>query len=115
VALFVFAAFFFLYGIWDGSLYPWDEGYYGEAAREMAVEGLGWLTLHYNYQPFFEKPPLLIWLTALAYKVFGVNELAVRFWSALAGFGCVIVLYYLARELFAQDIHFCPRKRQRDD
>jgi 4-amino-4-deoxy-L-arabinose transferase-like glycosyltransferase len=103
MALFAFAAFFFLYGIWDGSLYAWDEAFYGEAAREMAVEGRGWLTLHFNYQPFFEKPPLLIWLTALTYNVFGVNELAVRFWSALAGFGCVIVLYYLARELFASE------------
>jgi 4-amino-4-deoxy-L-arabinose transferase-like glycosyltransferase len=102
-ALLAFAAFFFLFGIWGGSLYPWDEAFYGEAAREIAEEGLGWLTLHYNYQPFFEKPPLLIWLTALTYKVFGVNELAVRFWSALAGFGCIAVLFYLARELFASE------------
>jgi 4-amino-4-deoxy-L-arabinose transferase-like glycosyltransferase len=100
-ALAVFAGFFLFYNLWSGSLYAWDEAIYGEIARETEMEGLGWLTLHSNYGPFFEKPPLTIWTTALMMKLFGVNEFAVRFSSALAGFGSVMLLYVLVRGMFS--------------
>jgi hypothetical protein len=35
---------------------------------------------------YFEKPPLQYWLTAAAYRVFGVHEWTARLWPALAGF-----------------------------
>jgi len=99
-ALFFVSAVLMFHNIWSGSLLPWDEGTYGEIAREIIVEKEGWLTLHLNYQPWFEKPPLYIWLIALAYKVFGVNEFSVRIWSALFGFGCVILLSFFSKKLF---------------
>jgi 4-amino-4-deoxy-L-arabinose transferase-like glycosyltransferase len=64
------------------------------------VEKKGLLTLYFNSQPWFEKPPLSIWLIAAAYKLFGVNEFSVRIWSAFFGFGCVILVYFFAKQLF---------------
>jgi 4-amino-4-deoxy-L-arabinose transferase-like glycosyltransferase len=32
----------------------------------------------WNGYPFFHKPPLYFWLTALTYHVIGINELAAR-------------------------------------
>jgi len=101
--LFLLSAVYMFYNIWSGSLLPCDEGCYGEIAREMVVEEKGWLTLHFNYEPWFEKPPLYIWLIALAYKLFGVNEFSVRIWSALFGFGCVILLYFFSKKLFLSE------------
>jgi len=100
VGLFLLSAAYFSYKLWDGSLYAWDEGWYGEVARE-AVEGKEWLTFHYNYQTWMQKPPLFIWMVAAAFKVFGVNEFGERIPSAMFGFGSVILLYFLARELFS--------------
>ena len=62
-------------------LYPLTdttEARYGEVARKMAELG-NWVTPLYDYGvPFWAKPPLTTWLTAISIKLFGVNEFAVR-------------------------------------
>jgi len=103
LGLFLVSPAYFFYGLWSGSLYPWDEAWYGEVAREIVVEGKGWLTFHYNYHTWMEKPPLYVWMVAGAFKVFGVNEFAVRIWSALFGFGSVILLFFLTKKLFSSE------------
>ena len=61
----------------------WDEGIYAEISREML--SLGVIVPHWNYQPWFEKPPLMLWITALFFKLFGIHEFWARAGSALAG------------------------------
>lgn len=46
------------------------------------------------------KPPGYIYAAVPAIKIFGLNEFAVRFPSALAGVLLVLVTYFLAKELF---------------
>ncbi|MBL7159709.1 glycosyltransferase family 39 protein, partial [Candidatus Microgenomates bacterium] len=46
------------------------------------------------------KPPLYTYLTIPSVAVFGLNEFAVRFPSALFGFLTVLLTYFLVRELF---------------
>lgn len=54
------------------------EGRYGEMARKMA-EMNDWITPWFNVGvPFWGKPPLSFWMSALGIKLFGVNEFAVR-------------------------------------
>jgi 4-amino-4-deoxy-L-arabinose transferase-like glycosyltransferase len=72
-------------------LADWDEGIYAEAAREML--GRSWLVPTWNFQPWFEKPPLMLWITAFFFKVFGVNEFWARAGSALSGVAIVGVLH----------------------
>ena len=68
------------------------EARYAEIARIMQETG-NWITPQIDYGvPFWAKPPLSTWLSALSMKVFGVNEFAVRLPYLLAGFLLIIVI-----------------------
>ncbi|WP_299521699.1 glycosyltransferase family 39 protein [uncultured Lutibacter sp.] len=55
------------------------EARYAEIARIMA-ETNNWITPQIDYGvPFWAKPPLSTWLSALSFEIFGVNEFAARF------------------------------------
>lgn len=75
-----------------------DEGRYAEIPREM-IESGDWVTPKLNYVVYFEKPPLLYWLVALSFEVFGETAGAARAVSALAGILTVIVTFFLGRHL----------------
>ena len=70
--------------IWDGS-----EAFYAETPREMLVSG-DWLSPYFNFEPRVNKPPLTYWAVAVSYKIFGVNEFAVRLPGALAALGVML-------------------------
>lgn len=54
------------------------EARYGEVARKMAELG-NWVTPLYDYGvPFWAKPPLTTWLSAISIDVFGATEFAAR-------------------------------------
>ena len=58
---------------------PFDdpgEGQHAEIARELV--GGSWLTLRLNGVRYFDKPPLLYWLTAASFSLFGLTEGAAR-------------------------------------
>lgn len=76
-----------------------DEGRYAEIPREMIVSG-DYVTPHLNGIKYFEKPPLVYWMQAASFKLFGFNEWAVRIPNALmALLGC-LVTYAAGRRLF---------------
>jgi 4-amino-4-deoxy-L-arabinose transferase-like glycosyltransferase len=74
-----------------GRLTDWDEGIYSGISRAM-VEGQ-LLVPRWNGQPWLEKPPLELWLTALSFRLFGLNEFAARLTSALSGVVLVALLH----------------------
>ena len=76
-----------------------DEATYAQCAREMLSRG-DYLNILYRGEPFLEKPPLKIWLIALGYRLFGINELGARFSSALFALGTVAITILLGRRLF---------------
>jgi 4-amino-4-deoxy-L-arabinose transferase-like glycosyltransferase len=80
------------------NLFDWDEINFAEAAREMIVSK-NYLTVQINYLPFWEKPPLFIWMQVLSMKVFGVNEFAARFPNAICGITTLLVLFRIGRLL----------------
>jgi 4-amino-4-deoxy-L-arabinose transferase-like glycosyltransferase len=71
-------------------LAEWDEGIYAEVSREMI--GGSWLVPHWNAQLWFEKPPLMLWITAVFFKLFGVSEFWARAGSAFSGIATVALL-----------------------
>jgi len=97
--LLLLAAVSFFLHLGDRPLY-YDEAIYAEVAR-LAAEG-HWLTLQWNGVPWFEKPPLFIWSTALVFKFFGVSELAARAISGLAGVGVIGVVYLIGARLYGR-------------
>jgi 4-amino-4-deoxy-L-arabinose transferase-like glycosyltransferase len=72
-------------------LTAWDEGIYAEVSREML--GHSWLTPHWNAALWFEKPPLMLWITAIFFKLLGVHEWTARLGSALSGVALVALLH----------------------
>jgi 4-amino-4-deoxy-L-arabinose transferase-like glycosyltransferase len=64
------------------------EARYAEVGRKM-LELNDWITPWHDYGvPFWAKPPLSFWLTALSMKCFGVNEFAAR----LPHFLCMVLV-----------------------
>ncbi len=82
-------------------LFDWDEINFAESAREM-LQTHDFLTVQINYMPFWEKPPLFIWMQVLSMKLFGVNEFAARFPDAMAGVVTLMALYLIGEKLFSR-------------
>jgi len=76
----------------------YDEGFYAQAARHM-VESGDWVTPYANDVRFLEKPPLLYWITAASFKIFGINEFALRLPTALAVIALVWTVMRIVRKL----------------
>lgn len=91
-----FAALVYLFCTSSRAVIDYDEGYYAQAARHMALSG-DWITPYANGVRFLEKPPLLYWITALSFKIFGVSEFALRLPTALAVVALVWIVTRTAR------------------
>jgi 4-amino-4-deoxy-L-arabinose transferase-like glycosyltransferase len=52
-----------------------------------------YLTVKINFIPFWEKPPLFIWMQVLSMKIFGINEFAARFPDAMCGIITLLILF----------------------
>ncbi|MBD0369748.1 MAG: glycosyltransferase family 39 protein [Pyrinomonadaceae bacterium] len=96
LCLFLIAIVALLWKLGAGSLAAWDEAIYAQVSKEM-LSRRDWLTLHWQYKPWFEKPPLLMWMTALFYSLFGVSEFTARLASALSGLALLWVTYLIGR------------------
>jgi 4-amino-4-deoxy-L-arabinose transferase-like glycosyltransferase len=79
-----------------------DEARYAQVAREMFERG-DWITPTLGGFNWFEKPALLYWLQIASYHLFGVNEFAARFGSALCGLGSVASLWVLGCNFATED------------
>lgn len=98
LALVYFALFLHL----DSSpLFLWDEARLAESAFEM-LHTQNFLVVTYGYSPdlWSVKPPFMIWLIALSFKIFGYNELALRLPSALCGLLTIFVIYQFCNTVF---------------
>lgn len=82
----------FLPGLGSVHLFDWDEINFAESAREMMITG-NYLDVQVNYELFWEKPPLFIWMQVVAMKLFGINEFAARFPNAIAGVVTLLALF----------------------
>lgn len=80
-----------------------DEATYAEIARE-GLFSHHFFALSLNNVGWFEKPPLLIWLTELSFKSFGISEFSARFSPGVFGISSAVVLYFLGKELFGRKI-----------
>ncbi|MDZ4834063.1 MAG: glycosyltransferase family 39 protein [Candidatus Melainabacteria bacterium] len=69
-----------------------SDGFYAEAGREMLESG-NFLTPYLNYEPYFDKPILIYWLTAASMKLFGVTTFASRFPSAISAVLLAVILF----------------------
>ena len=80
-------------------LLNFDDSFYAQKAKELLAGGSLWLNTFYG-QPDFDKPPLPLWLAALAFKVFGVSGYSAVLVTGLFGAGTVYLTYRLSERLF---------------
>ncbi len=92
------ASLLFIPFIGNIPLFDWDEINFAECAREMLISH-NYSDVQLYFQPFWEKPPLFIWLQALSMNVFGVSEFSARFPNALCGVITLVVLYRFGKSL----------------
>jgi 4-amino-4-deoxy-L-arabinose transferase-like glycosyltransferase len=106
VAILAASAFAFIFGLGRlGFLGP-DEPRYAEVAREMFASG-DYISTRLCGCLWFEKPVLLYWMSAISYRVFGVNELAARLPSAIAAIATVAFLFLALRRVALPRVAVC--------
>lgn len=81
-------------------LFDWDEINFAECAREMIMTHT-YHTVLLNFQPFWEKPPLFIWMQILSMKLWGINEWAARFPNIINGIVTMCVLFYFGKKWYS--------------
>src|SRR3989338_290884 len=74
----------------------WDEARHAVNALEMINSG-DWVTLRFNNEPDMAniKFPLGAWLIAIDHKLFGINEISLRLWSAIFTILTTVFVYFL--------------------
>jgi 4-amino-4-deoxy-L-arabinose transferase-like glycosyltransferase len=96
----LFAAFILLtYGLEKYGLFEPHEGHFAGVAREMILHG-DWVTPTLNGSPYLNKPPLLYWLIATSFSIFGFQEFSARLPIALAGWLGVVVAWWWSRQIW---------------
>ena len=99
-----------------------DETRYAEIPREMLASG-NWIVPQLNFEPYYDKPPLVYWLCAVSYSLFGVSEwsarlvpvlaalltLASTMWFGSRWFGRRIALYSGVVLMLSAGFLFCSR------
>jgi 4-amino-4-deoxy-L-arabinose transferase-like glycosyltransferase len=98
IGLLLIAALFMLTNL-DYPLIDRDETRYAEIAREMLATG-DWVVPKLNFQTYYDKPPLVYWLCATSFKLFGVSETSARFVPALASLATLVSTMYFGSRIF---------------
>jgi 4-amino-4-deoxy-L-arabinose transferase-like glycosyltransferase len=101
--LFVACLLFHIAGTWSLPLIDRDEPRFAEAAREMRQRG-DYVVPYFNDQYRFDKPPLTYWFQTLSYGVFGENDFAARFPSAIAAALTAALLLVWGRRLESERV-----------
>src|SRR5262252_6044343 len=92
--LFIGCVLFHIVGTWTLPLIDRDEPRFAEASREM-IQRDDYVVPYFNNQLRLDKPPLTYWAQVASYHIFGENDFAARFPSAVAAaFTAVFVLLW---------------------
>jgi len=81
--LFLACVAFHVLGTWSIPLIDRDEPRFAEASREMIERG-DYVVPRFNNQLRLDKPPLAYWTQVASFRIFGENDFAARFPSAIA-------------------------------
>jgi 4-amino-4-deoxy-L-arabinose transferase-like glycosyltransferase len=87
-------------------MYSTDEPRYADIGRAMARTG-DWITPRLWGQPWFEKPPLLYWMTAAGFDAGLGTDLAPRLPMALLSVAFLVFFWWRLRELWDERVAAC--------
>lgn len=88
-------------------LIPWDEAIYSKVAKNMVTNNQ-YVTLHWDnlLKPWYEKPPLFIWMQAGFMEVLGFTSFAAKLPSAILGLATVFLVFIIAKKFFNKTTAF---------
>lgn len=78
---------------------------HAEVAREMVQTG-DWISLRMDGIHYYEKDPLMYWMMAASFELFGVNEFAARLPIALSALLAVLGVWALGARMFGRRAGF---------
>jgi len=87
-------------------LVPWDEAIYAKIAKNMLETGEYLVQKWHTSNPWFEKPPLYMWLMSGSMKLLGYTASAARLPSAIFGLATVILVYFFGSKKFDSFVGF---------
>ncbi len=73
-----------------------DEARYSLIASAMNETG-NFVTPHIKSTIYLEKPPLVPWVTAVFFRIFGENDFSARLFIGLCAWGCIGLAYFIGR------------------
>jgi 4-amino-4-deoxy-L-arabinose transferase-like glycosyltransferase len=82
-----------------------DEGRYAQIPKEMLLNG-EWVVPTLQGEPYLDKPPLMYWLVAVSYRLFGVSPEAARLVPAVCVHLTILVVYLLGRRSLGERAAF---------
>jgi len=82
-----------------------DEGRYAQIPKEMLHSG-SWVVPTLQGEPYLDKPPLMYWLVALSYRVFGVTPESARLVPAICVHLTILAVYLLGRRSLGERAAF---------
>jgi 4-amino-4-deoxy-L-arabinose transferase-like glycosyltransferase len=98
--LFFACVLFHIAGTWSLPLIDRDEPRFAEASREMIERG-NYVVPYFNNQLRLDKPPLTYWAQVASYRIFGENDFAARFPSAIAAALTAMAIFTWGRRIDA--------------
>ena len=96
--LFFSCVLFHILGTWTLPLIDRDEPRFAEASREMLEQG-NYIVPYFNNQLRLDKPPLTYWAQVSSYHIFGENDFAARFPSAIAASLTALAIFGWGRRI----------------
>jgi 4-amino-4-deoxy-L-arabinose transferase-like glycosyltransferase len=92
-------------GLFHPSLLDDADSVHAEASREILLNH-DWVTLYVDGIRYLAKAPLMYWLVAISYKLFGVSEWQTRLPLALGVLGLACSVYLFGRRVFGREAGF---------
>ncbi len=93
------SGFFAFWNLGSESYHPEDESLHVSVVQQMVFND-HLLIPHSEKGPYFNKPPLKMWMTVPLIKIFGSSPFVYRFWDAFFGFLTILMTFYLGKHLF---------------
>jgi 4-amino-4-deoxy-L-arabinose transferase-like glycosyltransferase len=101
--LFFSCVLFHVAGTWTLPLIDRDEPRFAEASREMIERG-NYIVPYFNNQLRLDKPPFTYWAQVSSYHIFGENDFAARFPSAIAATLTALVIFVWGRRIGGENL-----------
>ena len=103
--LFLFWLLVYGAAIFQPVLFDDADSVHAEASREILLRH-DWVTLHVNGIRYLEKAPLLYWMIAGSFSLFGVHDWSARLPLALGVLALIYSVYFIGRRVFSPNAGF---------